>query len=89
MRKITFLFLLLSNWGIAQNNTDSISNKIVVINPEFSYKMLEPNQDLRKVNIFIEERKRGAVKNKGLTIGLSLIPFWISKNRIPTRNSLI
>ena len=75
MKKIAFIFLLMSNWVIAQQNTDSISNKIVVINPEFSYKMLEPNQNLRKVNIFIEERKRGAVKNKGLMIGVSLIPL--------------
>ncbi len=75
MKKITFLLLLLSNWAIAQQNADSASNKFVVINPEFSYKMLEPNQDLRKVNIFIEARKQGAVKNEGLTIGVSLIPL--------------
>jgi hypothetical protein len=76
MRKISFsLLFLMCNWALAQQNPDSISDKIVVINPEFSYKMLEPNQDLRKVNIFIEARKHGAVKNKGLTIGVSLIPL--------------
>jgi len=80
MRKIILILLLLSNWAVAQDNKDTISNKIVVINSEFSYKMLEPNQDLRKVNIFIEERKRGAVKNKGLTIGVSLIPLLDFQN---------
>jgi hypothetical protein len=43
------------------------------IQSEFSYKMMEQNQDLRKTMILLEQRREGALKNQSLTIGTSLI----------------
>ncbi|TYB69063.1 hypothetical protein ES676_14330 [Bizionia saleffrena] len=70
LKKLTILFLI-SNFAFAQN--DSTTIKTIGFNSEFSYKMLDQNQNLRKVNILLEERKRGTIKNNSLTIGTSLI----------------
>lgn len=56
----------------AQEAKDSIKPSLV-IDSEFSYKMLEPNQDLRKVKILITEKKKGTLKKKSFTIGAQLI----------------
>jgi len=65
----------MSNWLVAQSTEETKENAkpTIDLNPEFSYKMLDPNQDLRKLNILMEERKNGALQNKSLTIGASLI----------------
>jgi hypothetical protein len=55
---------------------DTINIKTVEFNAEFSYKMLEANQDLRKINILLEERKNSTIKNNGLIIGTSLISIF-------------
>jgi len=80
---IPILIILLSNLAVAQENprfsllakrkTVSESNGSIGINPQFSYKMIEPNQDLRKVNILLDEREEGVIKDKSLTVGTSLI----------------
>ena len=49
------------------------SKSIVGINSELTYKMLEPNQNVRKVNILINERHAGRLETKKLIIGTSLI----------------
>jgi len=74
MKHIVTLFamLLIANSSIAQKAKDSIKPSLG-INSELSYKMLEPNQDLRKINILITERQKGELKNKSLTIGASVI----------------
>ncbi len=46
------------------------------LNSEFSYKMMEQNQNLRKTTILLEERKKGELKNRSLTIGGSLISIF-------------
>lgn len=43
------------------------------LNSEFSYKMLEPMQDLRKVRILVDERADGALDDRSVVIGTSLI----------------
>ncbi len=72
--KKTFLLpalLLIGNYAFAQNDTTAI--KTIGFNSGFTYKMLDQNQDLRKVNILLEEKKNGAIKNNSLIIGTSLI----------------
>ena len=53
------------------NNAASIG-----LNSEFSYKMMEQNQNLRKTTILLEERKRGELRNRSFTIGGSLISIF-------------
>uniref|UniRef100_UPI0040476124 hypothetical protein n=1 Tax=Roseivirga sp. TaxID=1964215 RepID=UPI0040476124 len=75
MKKALLFLMLICNWAIAQEGTESNQGSIG-INSEFAYKMLEPNQNLRKVNILLEERQKGALKDKSLTIGTSLISIF-------------
>jgi hypothetical protein len=75
MKKALLFLMLLCNWAIAQEGTESNQGSIG-INSEFAYKMLEPNQNLRKVNVLLEQRKAGALKDKSLTIGTSLISIF-------------
>jgi len=71
---ITFLFMVsIATGTFAQEPSDNMQNDIIGINSAFSYKMLEPNEDLRKVNVFIEERKSGNFENGSFIIGSSLI----------------
>ena len=74
MKKYILLLLLIGNCAIAQK--DTINIKTVEFNSEFSYKMLEANQDLRKINILLEEKKNGAIKNNSLILGTSLISIF-------------
>jgi hypothetical protein len=76
MKRIFIYLLLLSNFAYAQNDDGGYPKGSVGINSDFSYKMLEPNQDLRKVKILLEERQEGALKDKSLTIGASLISIF-------------
>ena len=71
MKKLLFISLLLGNYALSQNDTVAI--KAIGLNSEFAYKMLEQNQDLRKVYILLEEKQKGTVGNNSLTIGTSLI----------------
>jgi len=74
MKKILFIFLLISTQTFAQNNSFSI--KRIGVNNEFSYKMLDQNQDLRKVNILLDAKENGTIKNNSLIIGTSLISIF-------------
>jgi hypothetical protein len=70
----TFFFLallLVGNYALAQIDTTAI--KRIGINPEFSYKMLDQNQNLRKVEILLNSKKKKLIKNNNLIIGTSLI----------------
>ena len=56
---------------------DSKTNQgIVQFDSELSYKLLEPNQNLRKVNILINERKKDSSANTRFIIGTSLISIF-------------
>ena len=59
------------SFGKDGNNAASLG-----LNSEFSYKMMEPNQNLRKTTILLEERKRGELKNRSLIVGASLISIF-------------
>ena len=74
MNKILLVLLLIGNCAFAQKDTTAI--RIVGFNSEFSYKMLDQNQDLRKVNILLEEKKKGVIKKNSLIIGTSLISIF-------------
>ena len=57
MKKILFVLLLIGNYALAQN--DSIAINTIEFDSDFSYKMLDQNQNLRKVNILLEEKMNG------------------------------
>lgn len=67
------LFIVNIITGLGQVTSDTTKNNTIGFNSEFSYKMLEPNEDLRKVNIFITERQKGNIKSGSVLIGSSLI----------------
>jgi hypothetical protein len=52
------------SFGKDGNNAASIG-----LNSEFTYKMMEQNQNLRKTTILLEERKRNELRNRSLIIG--------------------
>jgi len=74
MKKILLAFLVMSAYAFAQD--DPMAIKTVGFNSEFAYKMLDQNQDLRKVNILLDEKMKGTVKNNRLIIGTSLISIF-------------
>tara|TARA_A100000171_G_C2140059_1_gene154402 strand:- start:2280 stop:3596 length:1317 start_codon:yes stop_codon:yes gene_type:complete len=76
MKKVFFAMMLLCNWAVAQNSVEEEPKGTIGINSQFSYKMLDPSQNLRKVNILLEERQKGALKDRSLTIGTSLISIF-------------
>jgi len=43
------------------------------LNSEFSYLMMEPNQNLRKLKLLIKSKSEGKIADKSLTIGFSMI----------------
>jgi len=73
MKQAFFLLalLLIGNYALAQIDTTAI--KRIGINPEFSYKILDQNQNLRKVEILLNSKKKNLLKNNNLIIGTSLI----------------
>lgn len=77
MKKATFSTMLFMvsviSTTIAQVSSDSSKNNFIGTNSSFSYKMIEPNENLRKVYIFMEERKEGNIKAGSVVIGSSLI----------------
>lgn len=74
MRKTIFAIFLFGSGVFAQNDTTAI--KTVGFNSEFTYKMLDQNQDPRKVNILLKEKSNGGIKNNSLIIGTSLISLF-------------
>ena len=74
MKKILFIFLLIGPYAFAQNN--SSTNKTVGFNSEFTYKMHDQNQDLRKINILLDAKKKSTIKDHSLIIGTSLISIF-------------
>jgi len=80
MKKAMIALLLLSNYAIAQKFTETKKSELITINSPFSYKMLEPNQDLRKVKILFEEKEKGQLADKTLIVGASLISILDYQN---------
>ena len=65
---LLFVLFILSSWAQAR-----VAQNATLRDSEFSYKMLEPNEDLRKVNIFLMQRQRGKLEEGKVIIGSSLI----------------
>jgi hypothetical protein len=57
----------------SQEQQPANSKQLINLNSPFSYKMLEPNQNLRKADLFLTERKLGVLDAQNLIIGASLI----------------
>ncbi len=72
--KQVLLLLSLMIIGTAQSQKNKTVS--VGINSEFTAKMFDPVNDLRKVSILVDERKNGALENQSLTIGGSLISIF-------------
>lgn len=72
MNKLTLLITLFSIFLTAQNQPNN-SWQFIKTDSEFSYKMLDQNQDLRKINLLLEERKVKNYPDKRLIIGASII----------------
>ena len=74
---ITTLMFLSFALSALHASPDSTQTKkkmgVVGINSPFTYKMLEQNQDLRKVSLFMDERQEGNVDKSHLIIGTSLV----------------
>jgi len=73
MQKIFFILLLFSAAVQAQEPVKKTETATIGFNPAFSFKMLEPVQQLRKIDLLLEERKAAAIPKRGLIIGTSLI----------------
>lgn len=68
------VFLLLSFFIIITINGQNDNEQPTVgINSILSYKMMDPVNDLRKVNIMIDARESGLLESKSLTLGASII----------------
>ena len=63
-------FFTLSYSQTAPKANDSAS---IGLNSEFSYLMLEPNQNLRKVRLLMESKAEGMIPEKSLSLGFSVI----------------
>ncbi len=74
MKKLLLLFLFIGNYAMAQSSETTINQ--VTFNSGFTYKMLEANQDLRKVNVLLEEKQQENIKTNSLVIGTSLISIF-------------
>jgi len=75
MKKLLLFSLLIGSVGFAQTVDDS-NTVLLKIDSELSAKMLDPNQNLRKVQILLEEKQNGNLKNKSLILGASLITIF-------------
>lgn len=73
MYRILLLSLFMI-WGVASYGQDTLKKTSpVTINSRLMYRMLEPTMNLQKVQILLEERKAGRLKNGQLVIGASMI----------------
>jgi hypothetical protein len=75
MSKI-FIFVLLTLCfsSIYGQETIEISEKpIIGLNSELTYQMMEPNQNLRKLEILIDAKSNNEIPNKSLSFGFSMI----------------
>lgn len=70
--------ILLGNSLFAQK--DSIKINTIGINSPYSYKMLDQNQDLRKINILLNEKRKGSISNNKIIVSTSLITLLDYQN---------
>ncbi len=70
MKRIYFFLMFCLSAGFLQ-----AQSPVLHIDPAFSWQMMEPNRNLRKVELFMQAREQGdeALQNPGLILGSSLI----------------
>ena len=82
MKNIIFLclcILLCLSFNVSAQDTEDTSAPMVSskasfgLNSEFSYLMMEPNQNLRKLNLLVKSKSEGKIADKSLSIGFSMI----------------
>ncbi len=72
MKKFLPICFLIVSSAFAQESEKKNEN-FISLDSRFTFKMLEQNQNLRKIDIFLEEHKNGLFDNKRLIFGTSLI----------------
>lgn len=73
MNRLRLLILIVISFvSRAQNQVDNNWGGIVT-DSDFSYKMLDQNEDLRKITLLLDERKKKNFPDKRLIIGASII----------------
>jgi hypothetical protein len=65
--------LVFTNILFGQEIDRSTENSIIGLNSEVTYQMMEPNQNLRKIEILIDAKSENKIKDKSLSFGFSLI----------------
>lgn len=76
MKFILLLLLIFSINSFAQDQTYEGNLGYVYLNSPFMYKMMEANQNLRKINIALEDKRKGSFENEGLIIGASIVSIF-------------
>lgn len=76
MRNVFITLLII--FGLFQSgfSQEDASKGLVGTNTVFSAKMLDPVADLRKVNIFLEQKQEGTIPSNGLILGASIISIF-------------
>jgi len=75
-----FASMMMCFFATGQEYYQSNAEGTIGINSEFSYKMLEANEDLRKTILLLEQRENGVLADKSLTIGASLLSIFDYQN---------
>ena len=70
---VTVLLLAVGSTAQESSNSNGTEPGIVRLNSEMSYLMLEPNEDLRKIDVFLNAKKEGQLQPRTLYIGANLI----------------
>jgi hypothetical protein len=83
MKKLLFLCLVLIYSGIGNSQTTIISTTVetveeeqansIGLNSEVSYLMMEHNQNLRKVEAFMESKADGLIADRSLSFGFNVV----------------
>lgn len=68
---VSLLLFFLAQSLFAQN--DSIQRSSIGIQPKYAYKMLDQNQDLRKINILLKQIEEGNMSSNKFIVSTSLI----------------
>ncbi len=73
MKKTTIIIFLAL---IGAVNAQDEKKAEIKIDSRFTAKMVDPVNDLRKVNILVEEKKKGALKDRSLVLGGAMIALF-------------
>lgn len=70
---VLMLLLIIGSFSIATGQSQAVSQSPSFgLNSYFSYLMMEPNQNLRKVKLLVDSKSEGLIKDKSLSLGFSI-----------------